>query len=88
MPRSDLDLLNQLRMAVRGRLQAEEIASKRLHVLVEWQRRLIEEVARAGRLDVNLFREVLVLLIEAQHWHDAQANQVRGELHFLDRHSC
>jgi hypothetical protein len=78
---------DDLRETLQRRVLDAESRLQRTHVIVDWQRRLIEDMSAVGRGDVGLAREVLSLLYESLHWSEAQIKQVKADLDLLNRRS-
>lgn len=75
---------DNVRASLEQRLCDAERRSKRASLLVEWQEKLIAEMAGQGHSDISLALEVLHSLRESRDWNDAQVEQIKSDIRFLN----
>lgn len=76
---------DNVRASLEQRLCDAERRSKRAALLVEWQEKLVADMARHGHQDITLALEVLHSLRESKNWNDAQIEQIKRDVSFLNR---
>ena len=78
---------DNLRESLQRRLMDAESRMKRSQVVVDWQKRLIDDMAKRNHSDIGFAREVLAMLYDSLNWNEAQVKQIKSELDFLNRRS-
>jgi hypothetical protein len=69
------------------RLREAETRTARTQMLIEWQKKVINEMSQQGGADLDVAREVLSTLVDTLHWNETEVAQIKRDLEFINRNT-